>query len=296
MTKVVCYYNPENGRSRHVAHAMEAGFVRHGLQVRCETSFAGVAGDLAVAYGWRNKDAFNSYVRAGGHALYIDMGFWDRKPAGSPREGYHKVVLDDWCPTKTMRRGCPEDRFSRLGVQVREARAGKTIVVAGMSGKSARDHGYASNEWEAKVIDRLRKVTRRPIVYRPKPSWKEARPIAGAGYSIGSVPIADVLAGAHMLVSHHSNAAVDAIVAGVAVYCEQGVASLLSVPSLETVDDAKPATIQERLKLLQDIAWCQWTPSEMRSGECWDHYRELICQLSAGNLSPVSKIDTKSVI
>lgn len=272
---VVCYYNPENGRSRHVAHAMEEGFRRHGLQVRCETSFAGVAGELAVAYGWRNKDAFTAYRNSGGHYLYVDMGFWHRKPAGAPREGHHKVVLDAWCPTTTMRRGCPEDRLSRLGVGVRPSKAGKAIIVAGMSGKSARDHGFAPNEWETKAVKRLRGVTARPIVYRPKPSWKEARPIPGVGYSAGSAAIADVLADAHALVTHHSNAAVDALAAGVAIYCEQGVASLLSVPDVVAVDKAQPASIEDRRQLLADIAYCQWTPAEMRSGECWSHFREL---------------------
>ncbi len=274
--RVVCLRYEESGRSGHIAEAMGAGFKRHGCQVIQDVATSKqIRGDLAVAYGWRCEEAFKMYRDAGLHFLYVDLGFWNRKPPNSPREGHHKVVLDAWCPTKTMTRGCPGDRFARLGVEVRPPKPGQSIIVTGMSAKSAADHGYLPNQWEAGMIASLAAMTSRPIVYRPKPSWRGATPIHGAAYDEGKVPLAQVLETAHLILSHHSNTAVDAVVAGVSTYSVAGVGSLMSTPALdkETIEAPYRWSDAERHAFLADVAYLQWMPAEMRSGACWDHMR-----------------------
>jgi hypothetical protein len=274
--RVVCLRNEDGGRSRHIAEALAEGFRRHGYQVATTYAYGAVQGDLVAAYGWRNAPVFQAYKAAGAHFLYVDLGYWNRKPSNGPRDGHHKVSLDDWCPTACMRRGCPDDRFRALNIEVRNTRPGRNVLIAGMSAKSAAHHGYAPDQWEKAAIAELQRATPRPLVYRPKPSWQGAVPLPGAGYSVGNVPLADLLAGAHMLVTHHSNAAVDAIVAGVPVYCEKGVGSLLSTASLSDVEAPRRSSDAERRALLADISYCQWTPAEMRSGICWDYMRGLL--------------------
>jgi hypothetical protein len=175
-----------------------------------------------------------------------------------------------------MRRGCSDERLRALGVEAKDAKAGQSIVIAGMSAKSAADHGFAPSQWETETIQLLQSLTRRPLVYRPKPSWQGATPIPGATYSTERKPIEEVLADAHMLVSHHSNAAVDALAAGVPTYCLKGVGSLLSTASLAEIEAPRLPSKELRRQFLADVAYCQWTPDEMRSGACWDHMKGLL--------------------
>ena len=122
------------------------------------------------------------------------------------------------------------------------------------------------------AIETLAKASRREIVYRPKPSWKQARAIDGASYAKEG-QIESILDGAHALVTHHSNTAIDAIAAGVPVHCETGVGSILSTVSLDDVENPRVPSDAERLSLLQDVAYLQWSIAEMRSGVCWDYLR-----------------------
>lgn len=281
--KVAVYVNESGGhRNRHLGAAMAEGFRRHSCQVAVETRFDSVIADLAVAYGWRNRDIFAAYRGAGGHYLYLDLGYWQRKPPGKRWDGYHKVALDDWCPSKHMWRGRGRERFGRLDVRVDERRSlpgDAPVIIAGMSARSAAHHGFAPETWERAAVATLHRVTRRPLIYRPKPSWDGARPIAGAAFDKrdGDIDIArSALSAAYALVTHHSNAAVDAIAAGLPVYCEAGIGRLLSMPDLSRIDIAPPRALEERAAFCADVAWCQWTPNEMHSGECWAHYRELL--------------------
>ena len=55
-----------------------------------------------------------------------------------------------------------------------------------------------------------------------------AAPIPGSGYD--KRPISEALSNAWAWVTHHSNSAVDALLAGVPVHCEIGAAAAMSVP------------------------------------------------------------------
>lgn len=272
--RIVCLRSEERSRAQHIADAMVEGFRRHGIAVNVEAKATAVNGDLVVGYGWRSEPVFTAYQRAGARYLYLDLGFWERKPKSAVREGYHKVALDSWCPRGTMCRGCPSDRFDRFGIPLVSGGNGSNVIVAGMSAKAAGSHGLAPHQWEQLAIGRLQ-PTGVPIVYRPKPSWHAARPLPGAAYSVDE-DIKDALGKARLLVTHHSNAAVDAIVAGVPVYCETSVGALMSTPNLTDVVNPRRHSEAERRQFLADVAYCQWNVAEMRSGACWDHVKGLL--------------------
>lgn len=273
--KVACYTADLSRRSEHVAKAMRDGFVRHGIDVAIYKSFDMVRGDVAVAYGWSHQSVFSAYRERGLHFIYIDLGFWLRKPRNASLDGYHKVSLDDWCPTAKMRRGCPADRFNALGVKVSQQSSGDHILIAGMSEKASIHHGLLPSEWEKQAVATLQSVTGRRLVYRPKPSWRGAVELAGADFSTKET-IEEDLVGCHALVTHHSNAAVDAIVAGVPVYCQKSVGSLLSTSDLATIEHPYRPADAERMQFLHDVAYVQYTPAEMRSGLVWDQLRSRV--------------------
>jgi hypothetical protein len=279
VTRAVVYVDRAFERSVHIARALSAGLRRHGIEPLERERHTRVEAEYAVAYGWKHHEGLRAHRDAGGHFLYVDLGYWHRKPVGQMYDGYHKVVLDDWCPTLRMRHGCPTDRFDRLGLRVLSGRppvAGGHIVMAGMSPKSAAHHGFKTDQWELQTIKTLRQHSARRIVFRPKPSDTRAVPLSGASLQRAGT-IDSALTGAHLLVTHHSNSAVDAMRLGVPHYCERGVGQLLSIPSLEETERAAvPAPRETRMALLADIAYCQWLPAEMASGECWAYYREMM--------------------
>lgn len=276
MVRAVIFHDAANPRSRRIAEAMRAGIRLAGDEVELATAYfgRGVQGDVAIAYGWNTwHQAFEAYRAAGRHFVYIDLGFWGRKPKGRRLEGYHKVVVDAW-HDEAFRVGNPPDRYAASGPPVQPFRIDdgrRYIVVAGMSAKSARTHGLQPEEWERWAIREIRRHTDRPIVYRPKPSWADATVLPGAGYSPPSETTASILGRAYAVVTHHSNLAVDAVIAGVPVFAKTGVAAAVSMRALEEIDN--PPFPDDRRPWLADVAYCQWTPAEMEAGLCWRHIR-----------------------
>lgn len=245
---------------------MAAGIKKHGhvaIVTRWENH---IPADVAVGYGWKFPHVLTAHKRF----VYVDLGWWGRKPKRDELNGYHKVVVNGREPTDYFDRASLPDRFDRFGLELKPWRkGGDHILLAGMSEKSSGTRGFRPLEWEMNAIDKIKRVTDTPIVYRPKPSWKNAKPIDGTVFSPPTQPLSEVLENCAGVVTLHSNVAVDALIAGVPVLAEQGVASLLSVWSIERLLGEQKQ--DRRQQLMDDVAYCQWTPTEMASGECWEH-------------------------
>jgi hypothetical protein len=260
-----------NKRAGYIAKAMAEGLRRCGVETVMLNHFDGqVHADIAIAYGWVHQPVFEAYLRAGAHFAYWDLGYWGRRPKGSPIDGYHRLAVDDWDTARTMLRGCSHDRFARLELEVAEPRApGETVLIAGMSEKAGGTHGYALNQWENRTRAEIEALgTGHPVVMRPKPNSKNPP----------TSTIESDLAGARILVTHHSNAAVDALVAGVPCYAVKGVGTLASPAQLDAMAIEAPhfPDPEERFQLLADIAYAQWAPPEMRTGDAWQHIRDIV--------------------
>lgn len=270
--KIACHFHPESRRSTHLARAMMAGAAVLGLTAEMVPGFETPCGDVGVAYGWARPSLFDAYRAAGGHAVYLDLGWWGRKPKHNVLGGFHKVVVDGREPGPYFRGNYATDRFVVHGLTAAPWRqSGRHVLLAGMSAKSAKTRGLGPLEWELGAIERIRAVTDRPIVWRPKPSWADAAPIPGTIYSAPDTPLEAALRDCWAVVTLHSNVAVDALLAGVPVNVAEGVAAEFSTPLAQIESPRMP---YGREQLMADIAYCQFLPSEMASGECWRHLLE----------------------
>lgn len=267
------HHDPKVRRSTHIALAMAKGADMLGLKHHVVPNFNQVAGDVGIAYGWAHPELFQAYRANGGHFVHVDLGWWRRKPVGDVLGGYHKVVVDGREPGPYFRSKRPADRLTHMNLEICPWRTtGHHILVAGMSEKSARTRGFAPQQWEAATIRALQRAyPSRPIVYRPKPSWSDASPIQGASYSPPTQTVEQALFKCWAVVCCHSNVAVDALVAGIPMHVEDGVAREFSQEIAE-FDRFQPR--EGRHQLLADIAYCQWTPREMASGSCLKHLME----------------------
>lgn len=276
MRRIAVFFAPGNHRSQVIAKAMAEGIRACGDEpvIKTSTSYRGMPPtQVAIFYGLALGLARvkSDYERSGRTAVYCDLGYWTRR-ISSRHDGYHKVAVNDRHPTAYMMgKAHGPERFQRHGITIQPWREeGRHILVAGMSGKAAIAEQLRPNQWEEQTIARLRHLTKRPIIYRPKPSWKGAKRIPGVPFE-PEMRLSDALKDCHAVVTHHSNVAVDALLAGVPVFCEKGAASLLSGLDLTGIERPRMPTGREQWAA--NLAWCQWSVAEMAEGLA---YRYLI--------------------
>lgn len=263
--KVACLTHPGKRRYRLVAEAMAVGVARCG-DVPYLHSVSGPKmqlADVAVCYGWKKRAQYIGYPKF----VYADLGFWRR-------DTHYRLVVGGWGPERYVRAGLPSSRLAKLGVDIKPWKeGGDTIIIAGSTGKSCAEHGIAYRSWEMRAAQLLRDSGKR-IVYRPKPTDPFKAPLPGVEYD--QLPIDESLSGACALVTHHSNAAVHALAAGIPIHCEVGAAAAFSVPMF---DIANTPRLDGREQFLADVAWLNWSLDEMRAGEAWAHMKErgLLC-------------------
>lgn len=226
--------------------------------------FYGLEGNLPNIFAW-----FRDRGRA---AVYVDLGYFGRREGGR-FAGYHKITVNARHPDAYFQSPKhPDDRFSRFGVQVQPWRdTGRHILLAGMSDKGALAEGYLPNEWEELAIAELLKHSHREIRYRAKPSWKWAKPLKGTTWCDPKGNLADDLEDCWAVVTHHSNVAVDALLAGIPVFCWGGVAARFGLQNLDAIESPYFPTGREQWAA--DIAYTQWSVAEMREGKAWRHLR-----------------------
>lgn len=262
--KVAVYTYASSGRARLISESMHNGALRHGFQSQQYGRFKGVVADIAVAYGWVSEEVFKAYE----NYVYIDLGYWQREK----RTGFHRLAVNSWDTATYMLRGCPSDRFDALDIKVEKAvdvSNRDTILIAGMSDKGANTHGYKPNVWEYSARDLVQRLCPEfSVIIRPKPTRRT--PVKAA--------LADDLARARVVLTHHSNVALDAAVAGIPAHAVKGIGALLSTGTLTAarLREMSCAPIAERRAILRDAAYAQWDIAEMQQGRAWEYVREVL--------------------
>lgn len=266
-------------RSRTIREACIEGLARLGYEpiVMHEREYREPIGDWAVAYGLPGNlmQAFRDYPASGRQYVNIDLGYWGRHEGGR-YVGFHKFAVNARHPTGYFQQRLhPGNRFEKFGLTIKPWRKSDPrdpVLVAGMSGKASAVAGLGYETWERAAIAQLRKHTKRPIIYRPKPTDKAAKPLDGTRFSPKSEDLMGLLRACHAVVTHHSNVAVDALIEGVPVFCDDGVATAMGLSDLSQID--KPIRPPGREQWAADIAYAQWSVPEMKKGTPFRHLIE----------------------
>lgn len=273
---VMIYQITGHTRSRIVCEAMARGIAAYGdsVTIKDETSYSGIEADIAVFYGLvgNTPKIFEDYSLKAS-AVYTDLGYWARREGGR-FSGYHKLVINDRHPTNYFQ-SVKHDSARTHNVSLapwKKSHSSSHILLAGMGDKGAEAEGYQVEQWEREVIKELRKVTSRPIVYRPKPSWKFAQKIEGVGYSSPRDSLEEALINCHAVVSHHSNVCIDGLIAGIPSFTTKGAALPMSLTDLTKIEE--PYYPLDREQWINDLSYCQWSVKEMKSGDAWAHIKK----------------------
>lgn len=283
--RVIFYVNTDNGRAKAICVAVTAGLARHGqaVEVVASVAYRAPQADLAISYGlWGPLRKIHEDYRAAGRAtLLIDLGYWGRIEGGK-LAGYHKLAVNGRHATAYFQRvKHPPDRFRRFGIEPQpfrrthhESRITNHVLLCGMSDKAAWVYGLRAEEWERQAVERLRRATRREIRYRPKPSFKGAQPLDGAQWAPAHANVLMAprdLDDCWAVVTHHGNTAFDALIAGLPVFCEHGLASVLGSGDLGLIETPRYPDEAARDQLLYDAAYTQFKVCEIADGTAWAH-------------------------
>lgn len=264
-----------SSHAKKVCNALAYGIKASGdaAVVRTDRDFNMDGFDAAVFWGFTTEcQKLVSKCEQGGIPwVYVDMAYW-------LRTSHYKVTVNNRHPDAYfMKRDMPHDRFKSFNLDIKPwaKNPDGPIVLAGMSGKAAWSWGYKAEDFERSIVDKLVRLTKRPIIYRPKPTWPDYKPIPGTKLSIGG-DYSQLIANAHAVVSHHSNAGVDALVAGVPVFSRYGAALALGLHVDRELDRIEtPAYPDGREQFAANLAYCQWSVDEMNNGKCWQHMKSL---------------------
>jgi hypothetical protein len=274
MLDVAIYGIARHHRSQMCCQAMFSGIMTSGDKPRMfvEMEYARPTHPVGVFYGYTAtlRRIMADQIKAGGKAVYIDLGYWDR----IRNDGHHKISVNARHPTAYfMARPMDGARIQKLGIQLMPwRRGGRSIVIAGMGQKAAEAEGTPVEKWERDAIQWLARTTKRRLIYRPKPSWILAKPLPGAEYSPKEQSLNSLLGDCHAVVTHHSNVAVEALVAGVPTFCWKGVAEPLSLQDLDLIE--QPHYPEGRVEWMNAISYCQWSIDEMQQGLPWRHLKD----------------------
>lgn len=167
-------------------------------------------GNLFICFGqiWLAEELIKRAIPLGRKFFQVDNGFW--RPSRGQPHGYYRLMYSRPDPIlvtdldllkQRMRDGGPD-----LQAQFKPLRARGDHVLIAMPGEEfGRAHGLAMRPWMDTIVDKVRAVTKRPIRVRDRMAINSIR---------------DDLRHCWAMVTHSSNAAVDAILAGVPVFVE----------------------------------------------------------------------------
>lgn len=276
----VAFYASDKPREQILAEAFRRGCIAIGdeCEIIPNNDDRPASGfDVAAMFGVKSRHIYQANRRAGVNLVMIDKGYCRHRVAGPDRLWeYWRVAVNGHHPTRyLMREDRPPDRLSRIGLEPAPSRKGKHILIAGSSAKYHAFYGLDDpTAWAGQLVFRLRQITDRQIIYRPKPSWRDALPIPGTHFSPPQEPLANVLQGAHCLITHGSNACFEAVLAGVPVIVlGDGVAKPIAETDIARVENPFRPTEKQVNQWLRNLAYCQWTLAEFESGAAWREIR-----------------------
>lgn len=280
----IAFYCSDKPREHLLADAVLMGARRHGhetFEVALGAEPEPGAFDVVCLVGVKSRERFQAQHRAGAHVIYFDKGYSRHKSRGALAGWeYWRVAIDAHHPTERLRAlTMPHDRWEKLGIRINawhRRRDTGPVIIAGSSLKYHEFYGLKHPTTYAKeIVSQLRALTDRPLIYRPKPSWREAVAIKKAAFSRLPETLDDLLNSAHVLVTHGSNACYEAVLAGVpSIVLGDGVAKPLSSTILNAVEEPLMAGEEDRLRWAANLAYFQWTLAEFASGEAWDFLGE----------------------
>ena len=243
---LTCYLN-RGGAGNPVVRAFADGI---GSALRYAEDETGPRPGVPVVWGvLRGSDRVVAYAKQSGqYFFYIDHAYFGRGHGANyriTRNGYEAGPV----------RKCPPDRLATHNISLAPWRSGSSnILVCPPTEYFMTAHNC--HDWLEKTLEALRRHTDRPIVVRRKPQPGEPQE-----------PLADALQRAHALVTHSSNVAIEAVIAGTPVFVSPS--SAAAPVGLTDLSKIESPVRPDREAWLAHLAYSQFSFEEIQSGAAW---------------------------
>lgn len=194
--------------------------------------------------------------------LYMDTGYLGNSVNPQNPHGwklYHRVVPDNFQHDKIIPR--PPDRLMNLQIQWRPRQTqGRKILIAAPDEKPCQVYGFELQQWLQDVRQTLEQHTDRPIEIRKRDRDRKKRVVAQ--------PFADSLKDVWAVVTFNSNAATEAVLAGVPVFVLAPVCASLPVANTDLSRIENPWFPDPDLidEWCRHLAYGQFHVTELKNG------------------------------
>lgn len=183
--------------------------------------------------------------------VYIDRGYFGAT-YGDDHSGFFRVTKNAY--QHDGKGAADPSRWQRLGLRIEPWQMkGEHILVCPPGDIFAKAiGGFTSSEWIARTLSALSKASKRPVRVRIKADAQRR-------------PLAADLERCHALVTYMSNTAVEALLAGVPVFCT-GPSAAQSMGKSNVAEIEAPVYREDRERWAAVLADNQWTLDELRAG------------------------------
>lgn len=224
----------------------------------------------AFAEGCRGINVIDTALHPGPVALFGSPRLWTEVLGQAKAEGrdwyygdhayfgrqkYYRITKNKF---QHSGRGKPDyERLQAMGITIRPWRSGgQHIVICPPDKIFSALMGFDSASWLRNICYELRRHTERTFVIRQRKDVGRSRSLR------------EDLVDAWALVTYTSNAATEAILEGVPVFCT-GDCAAQAMGSKDLSRIEKPNYPDWREKWAATLAANQWTLEEMAAGDCW---------------------------
>ncbi len=184
---------------------------------------------------------------------YMDHGYFnqssrkfkDNRTEILDLDGYFRIVYNDFIHNGEGE--YPDDRLKKLNLKILDHNKSGTYIIISEPSESMKKL-YNVHNWSEQTKKIIKKFSDRQIVLHNKFSKK---------------PLDELLKNAWAFVSLQSTAGFKAMLNGIPAYFTAK--TLKNINKIEEIEDPKI-----NYKVLNNLAYGQWTLSEMASGEAWE--------------------------
>ena len=211
---------------------------------------------------------------------------------------YHRVGINGFMNEAAvfgLEKEYPDDRFKKLNLEYngwKQNRGDKVVVALQLPGDASL-RGMDINDWAIWTLERVRKESDRPIEVRLHPGvsqkgidthlqlmqWQAFNNLPDVKFAQGrELPWEEHILDAHCVIAFTSGLSIDAVRNGIPVIaCDPGnFAWPISSKNAHQVEHPFMASEENVQSWLNTLAYCQWSKSEMESGEAWAHLKPAV--------------------
>ena len=260
--RILIYAKPQFDHQKRAARLFAEGFRRHGLtcEIRCASAYE--PSDLAVIWGPKHPRIIREQSARGLDYLMMERGFvgdrlWWISAGFNGLNGCADFQNAD----------VSGDRWSRLHSSLLEPWRKNGVGALLLGNAPVDDADIAA--WTVRTAQELLRRGHR-VRLRLHPDGEKIRCPAEVVLSRSSNDLYTDLEGVEFAVAHSTTAVVQVALAGVPLVCMDKGALAWEIAA-HALDE--PIVRPDRTRWAHRLAYCQWTPAEVASGEAWAHLR-----------------------